>query len=170
MVHKPGMPQENQLNTFKKLYTSSNEKNQSANKHCGVLVASFDGDRKGESLDLGELFTLQTLRSTNQPGALRACVWKFFTAGTKKFVPSFAAPWHGWEFEKSKFPSLLSWISAHLAILLLWQGNCPQSYILYLHWCQPPNPGFLPSAPSCRKVLPWKMFASKHLQVCFIQL
>lgn len=55
----------------------------------------------------GNLFTLQTLRSTNQPGTLTACVWKFFTAGnffTKKFVPNFAAPWHGWEFEKGKFP------------------------------------------------------------------
>lgn len=120
----------------------------------------------------GNFFTLQTLRSTNQPGTLTACVWKFFTAGnffTKKFVPNFAAPWHGWEFEKGKFPPLLSWISAQL-VILLWQGNCPQFCILYFHWCQPPNPGFLPPAPSCSKVPPWKMFANKHLQVCFIQL
>lgn len=166
------MPQENQLNAFIKLYSSSNENDQSAYKHCGVLVAGFDGGRKGQSLDLGELFTLQTLRSTNQPGTLTACVWKFFTAGnffTKKFVPNFAAPWHGWEFKKGKFPPLLSWISAQL-VILLWQGNCPQFCILYFHWCQPPNPGFLPPAPSCSKVPPWKMFANKHLQVCFIQL
>lgn len=57
-----------------KLYLSSNEKDQSAYKHYGVLMAGVDGGRKRESLDLGELFTLQALRSTNQSGALTACV------------------------------------------------------------------------------------------------
>lgn len=60
--------------TLKSYILFSNEKDQSAYKHCGVLVAGFDGGRKRESLDLGQLFTLQTLRSTNQSGALTACV------------------------------------------------------------------------------------------------
>lgn len=155
------MSQENQINTLKKLYTSSTEKDQSAYKHCGVLLAGFDGVGR-DSLDLGELFTLQTLRSTNQSGALTAYVWKFFTAGTKKFGSKFCSTltWVGiW---KRQFSS--SFISAHLVILLL-----PVLHPL-LSLVSAPKSRIPPSAPSCRKVLSWKMFANKLLQVCFIQL
>ena len=42
----------------------------------------------------------------------------------------------GGKFEKGKFLPLLSWISTPLVILLPWQGNCLQFYILYFHWYQ----------------------------------
>lgn len=35
-----------------------------------------------EFLDLGVVFTLQTLRSRNKSGALTAFVWKFFSSFT----------------------------------------------------------------------------------------
>lgn len=166
VVYKPGVSQESQINTFKELYTASNEKDQPAYKQCGVLVAAFDGGRKRESLDLGELFTLQTLRSTNQPGALTAVCENSLLLVPRDLLQILQhLTWVGiWKREVSSSFILDQCPPGHPPAL---QGNCPQSYIPCSHWCQPPNPDFL---PSCRKVLPWEGCANKHLQLCFIQL